>query len=102
MKSAPEFFELVRRQNGGVDTTGWAVLKHQPDDVLILGLDDPSVEIPRNRSLRLLVRVGTTSSQVLDRIEDSKEAQLVMDTNQWFPSGCASIKQGAFQRCIHK
>lgn len=67
VESAPDFLKLVRRQNGGVDTKKWAVLKSMPDGVLILGLDEPSVNTLKNRKFRLLAGVGKATFKVLDR-----------------------------------
>lgn len=67
VKNATDFLKLARKQNGGVDTTRWAVLKQTPEGCLILGLDEPSVVTLKNRGLRLLVGVGKATFRLLER-----------------------------------
>ena len=78
MKTAPDFLKLVRRQNGGVDTRRWVVLKQIPEGCLILGLDEPSLATLKSRNFRLSAGVGTTTFKLLGRdntAETEKRAQ---------------------------
>lgn len=65
VKSVEDFLKLVRKQNGGVDTTKWAILKQTPEGCLILGLDEPSAVTLKSRGLQLLVGVGRATFKLL-------------------------------------
>lgn len=67
VKTAEDFFKLVRRQNGGVDTSKWATLKQTPEGCLILGLDEPSVATLKSRGYKLLAGVSKATFKLLGR-----------------------------------
>lgn len=79
VKSASDLLKLVQKQNGGVDTSRWAILKEEANKPLVLGLNEPSVETLRNRKLTLLAGVGKVTFKVLDRSKAGGEEAKVQE-----------------------